>query len=205
MDDVDTKWLDAGELATWARLVALLELLPAGLDSQLRRDADLTNFEYYVLAMLSDNPEDKLRMTALAAQTNSTLPRLSHVVRRLESRELVERFPSERDRRATNVRLTDRGRAKLVATAPMHVEYVREHVIDPLTADQVDQLRDIAESILERLDPEGTMTPMYHRYDEAAAQAAAARSDRPDAGQAGDAQPATGKPEAADYAPGDAS
>lgn len=147
------------------RLVALLELLPGGLDSQLRRDADLTNFEYYVLAMLSDSPENKLRMTALAAQTNATLPRLSHVVRRLESRNLVERFPSERDRRATNVRLTDAGRSQLEDTAPGHVGYVREHVLDALSKEQVGQLREIADSILARLDPDGEMTPMYHRFD----------------------------------------
>lgn len=163
---VDTKWLDQDELATWVRLVALLELLPSGLDSQLRRDAELTHFEYYVLARLSDAPDNKLRMTALAAQTNATLPRLSHVVRRLESRGLVERFPSERDRRATNVRLTDAGRTMLVATAPKHVDYVREYVLGALTEEQVGQLRDIAEAILQRLDPEGAMTPMYQQFDE---------------------------------------
>jgi hypothetical protein len=36
--------------------VAVLELLPGVLDSQLRRDAALTHFEYYVLAMLSEAP-----------------------------------------------------------------------------------------------------------------------------------------------------
>lgn len=168
MSGVDTKWLDKDELATWVRLVALMELLPARLDSQLRRDADLTNFEYYVLAMLSDSPDSTLRMTELAAQTNATLPRLSHVVRRLESRDLIERLPSERDRRATNVRLTDTGRAKLIDTAPTHVEYVREHVIDALSTEQVAQLSEIAEAILTRLDPDGAMTPMYHRFDKVA-------------------------------------
>ncbi len=51
---VETKWLTKDELAAWVRLAAVLELLPGVLDSQLRRDADLTNFEYYVLAMLSE-------------------------------------------------------------------------------------------------------------------------------------------------------
>ena len=53
---------------------AVLELLPGVLDSQLRRDAGLTHFEYYALAMLSEAPQRTLRMTALAAQTNATLP-----------------------------------------------------------------------------------------------------------------------------------
>jgi hypothetical protein len=46
----------AGRPAAWVPLVAVLELLPGVLDSQLRRDAALTHFEYYVLAMLSEAP-----------------------------------------------------------------------------------------------------------------------------------------------------
>ena len=97
------------------RLAAVLELLPGVLDPQLRRDADLTHFDYFVLAMLSEAPERTRRMTALAAQTNATLPRLSHVVRRLEERGLVERFPCPQDARATNARLTDAGWDKVRA------------------------------------------------------------------------------------------
>ena len=102
-------------------LVAVVELLPGVLDTQLRRDAGLTHFEYFVLAMLSEAPERTLRMTALAQRTNATLPRLSHVVRRLEDRGLVERFPCPEDRRATNARLTPTGWDEVVAAAPGHV------------------------------------------------------------------------------------
>src|SRR5512133_3721161 len=103
----DPPWLDGRELAAWVRLAAVVELLPGTLDSQLQRDAELSHFEYFVLAMLSESPERTLRMTALARRTNATLPRLSHVVRRLETRGLVERFPCPEDGRATNARLTD--------------------------------------------------------------------------------------------------
>jgi DNA-binding MarR family transcriptional regulator len=130
---VDPNWLTRDELAAWVRLAAVLELLPGVLDSQLRRDAGLTTFDYYVLAMLSDAPHRTLRMTALAVQTNATLPRLSHVVKRLEDRGLVERFPCPEDCRATNARLTADGWRKLRDSAPGHVATVREHVIDALT------------------------------------------------------------------------
>jgi DNA-binding MarR family transcriptional regulator len=130
---VDPNWLTRDELAAWVRLAAVLELLPGVLDSQLRRDAGLTTFDYYVLAMLSDAPHRTLRMTALAVQTNATLPRLSHVVKRLEDRGLVERFPCPEDGRATNARLTADGWRKLRDSAPGHVATVREHVIDALT------------------------------------------------------------------------
>jgi DNA-binding MarR family transcriptional regulator len=166
--NAESRWLTRDELAAWVRLTALLELLPGVLDSQLRRDAELTAFEYYVLAMLSEAPERTLRMTALAAQTNSTLPRLSHVVRRLEDRDLVERFPCPEDGRATNARLTDAGLQKVRAAAPGHVANVREHVIDALTPDQIRQVTAIGDALLQRLDPAGRMTAMYQRHDDPA-------------------------------------
>jgi len=154
---MDVRWLTDEESAAWRRLVAVVELLPGVLDSQLRRDADLTNFDYYVLAMLSEAPGRVLRMTDLAARTNATLPRLSHVVRRLEERGLVERAACPSDGRATNAHLTAAGLRKIEDTAPGHVANVREHVIDPLTPEQIDQLTGIADALLERLDPEGTL------------------------------------------------
>jgi DNA-binding MarR family transcriptional regulator len=162
---VNTKWLNEDESAAWVRLAAVLELLPGALDSQLRRDADLMHFEYFVLAMLSEAPKRTLRMTALAAQTNATLPRLSHVIRRLEDRGLVERLPCPGDARATNARLTAAGWRKVRQSAPGHVANVRQHVIDALTPAQIHQLAGITDAILSRLDPDGTMTATYHRYD----------------------------------------
>jgi len=155
---VDVNWLSEDELTAWKRLVAVVELLPGVLDTQLRKDADLTNYEYYVLAMLSESPNRTLRMTALAARTNATLPRLSHVVRRLEERGLVERAPCPGDGRAINASLTDAGLRKVQETAPGHVGNVRQHVIDALTPEQIGQLNAITESLLQRLDPEGTLT-----------------------------------------------
>src|SRR5919107_3476262 len=111
---MENRWLTDDERVVWVRLAAVLELLPGALDAQLRRDADLSHYEYFVLAMLSEAPGRTLRMTALAARTNATLPRLSHVVRRLEDRGLVRRFPCPEDGRATNAQLTDAGWHKVV-------------------------------------------------------------------------------------------
>jgi DNA-binding MarR family transcriptional regulator len=158
---MDTQWLDDAERAAWLRLVAVVELLPGVLDSQLRVESGLTHFEYFVLAMLSEAPGRKLRMTSLARRTNATLPRLSHVARRLEGRMLVERFPCPEDGRATNVRLTGAGWDAVVAAAPGHVDAVRRHVLDPLTREQLEQLRGIGDALLKRLDPTGQMTALY--------------------------------------------
>jgi len=157
----DVRWLSPRELRTWMRLQAVSELLPGVLDAQLQRDAQLTHFEYLVLAMLSEAEGRALRMTDLALKTNATLPRLSHVVKRLEARGYVERSPCPEDRRATLAVLTDAGWDKVVATAPGHLGTVREHIIDRLTPEQVDQLDQIARSILESLDTEGRLDALH--------------------------------------------
>ena len=177
----ETRWLTTQELGAWVRLAAVLELLPGVLDSQLRRDADLTHFDYYVLAMLSESPERTLRMTGLAAQTNATLPRLSHVVRRLEERGFVERLPCPEDGRATNARLTDAGWRKVRETAPGHVATVRDHVIDALTPEQVGQLSQIADAMLLRLDPRRDLSTLYERHDSGSRDTTAASPGTPPA------------------------
>jgi len=162
---VETRWLNADERATWLRLVAVVELLPGVLDSQLRRDAGVTHFEYFVLAMLSEATDHTLRMTSLAQRTSATLPRLSHVIRRLERRGFVERNPCPEDGRASNARLTAAGWDEVVAAAPGHVRTVRRNVLDPLTPAQLTQLRRIGEALLTQLDPEGRMTGLYNPAD----------------------------------------
>ncbi|MCU1404737.1 MAG: MarR family transcriptional regulator [Glaciihabitans sp.] len=151
----DVRWLTPGQLEAWQKLVAVVELLPGVLDGQLQHDADLTHFEYFTLATLSEAPDRTLRMTGLASRTNSTLPRLSHVVSRLERRGYVERTPCPEDRRATNAILTDLGWEKVVATAPGHVGTVRDNVIDALDDGDVADLDRLMARILGKLDPDG--------------------------------------------------
>lgn len=153
----EARWLSAREREAWVRFSAVLELLPAALDAQLTRDAELTHFDYFALAMLSEVPDRVLRASALAARTNATLPRLSKVIARLAARGLVDRYPCREDKRATNVALTAAGWEKVVATAPGHVEKVRSTVLDALTPEQVEQLSAISAALLTRLDPEGRM------------------------------------------------
>jgi DNA-binding MarR family transcriptional regulator len=161
MDD-DVRWLTPEQLRAWTKFVAVVELLPGALDGQLQRDAQLTHFEYFTLAMLSEAPERTLRMTELASATNATLPRLSHVVSRLQERGFVDRMPCPEDRRATNAVLTEKGWNKVVASAPGHVETVRANVIDALEPGEIAELDRVMGRLLDRLDPD-------HRFGSARA------------------------------------
>lgn len=161
-----TAWLSDEESAAWVRLVAVSELLPTALDTQLGADAGLTHFEYQTLMALAEASAHTMRMTALASQTNATLPRLSHVMRRLEERGLVRRFPCPEDRRATNATITEAGIDIIERAAPGHVETVRSTVLDVLTPDQQRQLYDIAGAILGRLDPDGRLEATSCRFSQ---------------------------------------
>ncbi|MCK2035727.1 MarR family transcriptional regulator [Microbacterium sp. SSW1-49] len=151
--------MDERESRAWLGLVAVTQLLPAALDSQLQREAHLTHFEFMVLTVLRFAPQSTLRMTALADATHATLARLSHVCTRLEKRGVVERTPSPDDRRATDVRLTSDGRRMLIRAMPGHIATARRLVIDALTPAQLDALAEIAESITDRLTAGGACPP----------------------------------------------
>ena len=153
----DSPWLTDEQRLAWVRFAAVLELLPRSLDAQLERDEQLSHFDYYCLAMLSESPRRTLRMTALAQMTNATLPRLSRVMNRLEDAAYVRREPCPGDRRATNVVLTDEGWAKVVRAAPGHVRHVRRLVVDALEPEQVEQLSAISAQLLTVLDPDQKM------------------------------------------------
>ncbi|KFF60023.1 MarR family transcriptional regulator [Cryobacterium sp. MLB-32] len=148
------RWLTDDERAAWLRLMAVTMLLPSRLETELKRDTGLSHFEYYVLAMISESPNRSLALTEVASRVNASLSRLSHVIGRLEDQGLLRRSPSPTDARASLATLTDDGWAKVVASAPGHVEEVRTLVFDPLSPAQVAQLSEICGALLGTLDPE---------------------------------------------------
>lgn len=150
----EPRWLSDQERELWLKLVGLSMLMPNVVEAQLKRDADMNQFEYHVLAMLSEAPEMTRLMSDLAFHTNSSLSRLSHVVSRLEKQGWVSRSACATDGRATNATLTAAGFEKLKATAPGHVEAVREVIIDPLSPAQVKQLNAALQPILNSIDTE---------------------------------------------------
>ena len=154
MADTEPRWLDDDQQQTWLAVAALLMRLPGALDAQLRREADMTHFEYAVMVALSTPESGTMRMSELAVLSDSMLPRLSQVITRLEKRGWVRRQPDPSDGRATLVSLTEEGRAKLTDAAPGHVAEVRRIIFDPLTKTQQRHLRDAARRIVDVIAPD---------------------------------------------------
>lgn len=149
-----TSQLNIQERTAIARLQALLELLPTALDKRLRA-AGITAFEYTLLETLAESGAKFMRMSALAAKTNATLPRISRVANSLERRGLAERTRCAEDARATNLTLTDKGAETYESAKPLYAEAVRELVLDglqELPGDGATQLADLSYALLSTLD-----------------------------------------------------
>ncbi|MHA2787575.1 MarR family winged helix-turn-helix transcriptional regulator [Corynebacterium sp. S7] len=149
----EPRWLNAEEREAWNALASMMLLVPSALDTQLKRDADITHFDYRVMSTLSESPQRQLRMSELATLVDSALPRLSQVVARLEKRGWIDRVPDPEDGRYTIATLTEAGWDKVVATAPGHAEEVRRIVIDPLTKTQIRTLSEIGRRIIKEINP----------------------------------------------------
>jgi len=151
-DNTPVQWLTDTEVESWLSVARLMTWLPSSIDQQLRRDSSLGMVEYQVLAMLSKSPERTMRMSSLAAVTNASMSRLSHLFTRLEARGLVRREPDPADGRFTNAIMTDEGFTTLAEAAPGHVAHVRSIVVDALSAEQLRRLGLTADRIVSRID-----------------------------------------------------
>lgn len=147
----DPRWLDADQQAAWRVLVSVITRLPAALDTQMQRDSDMTHFEYFVLAVLSEAPGRRLQLSTLATEANASLSRLSHVVTRLGKRGWLRREPVAGARGSYAV-LTDAGHAKVVESAPAHVDTVQRLVFDGLDDSQVRELTRLGTVLVEQID-----------------------------------------------------
>jgi DNA-binding MarR family transcriptional regulator len=149
----EVRWLDEDEQETWRTFLAASQLLRESLERQLQRDAGMPQAYYMILVVLSETPGRAMTMSELAQLVRSSPSRLSHAVAKLEEIGWVRRCRHTRDGRTTLAALTDAGFAALEAAAPGHVEQVRSVLFDPLTADQVRQLREIFQAVLTKLGP----------------------------------------------------
>ena len=149
----DNRWLCADQSATWLALWSVQAWLPTRLDEQLKRESGINLHDYFALAQISMAPESQLTMSELAALSDMSPSRLSHVVTRLEKRGWVTRFTSEEDRRSNIASITPEGREFIATAAPGHANAVLNLVFDALTEEETAELRKIMEKILKNLNP----------------------------------------------------
>lgn len=144
-------WLSLEQQEQWRAWVAVTTLLPDRLNRDLQQAAGISLPDYEILVRLSETPDRQLRMSELAEITLSSRSRLSHQIDRMQAAGLVDRVSCTDDRRGQFAVLTPRGWETLVAAAPHHVDSVREHLVDVLTAQQFEALADACRAIAAHL------------------------------------------------------
>jgi DNA-binding MarR family transcriptional regulator len=125
-------WLSAAQLRAWRAFMSVQMRMNYEMNRQLQNDGDLSLADYHILNALTDAPDGRLQVSALAAIIGWELSRASHQLRRLCERGLTERVPSAEDRRATDAILTKAGRKAIETAAPGHAALVRQLFFDPL-------------------------------------------------------------------------
>jgi DNA-binding MarR family transcriptional regulator len=151
----DTRWLNDHEQQIWRAFRELLWGFPSSLDRQLLRDSDLSSVEYSVLASLSEAEDGVMRARDIAQQLDWERSRLSHLLKRMEARGLVERVICDSDARGFNISMTEAGWDSIRQAAPGHVSFVRENVFDPLTETEREALYSAALKIQQSIRDSG--------------------------------------------------
>ncbi|HVQ49361.1 MAG TPA: MarR family winged helix-turn-helix transcriptional regulator [Mycobacterium sp.] len=142
-------WLTAEQQQIWRGYLTMVGQLQTAMHRQLQHDCELSLSDYDVLVALSERGPQRINELGEALAWEQS--RLSHQLRRMRGRGLVERHGSGDDRRGATVELTDSGRAALDAAAPGHVELVRSFVFDGLSAAQQRAFGSVIESVVTRL------------------------------------------------------
>ena len=129
-------WLNPAEMKAWLGFITTT----ADLLRKIERDLEpfgLDGGDYQLLAMLSEAPDFKMKLSELA-----TTLRLSRggLTRRMEGvlrAKLVVRVRDESDGRAAFAQLTAEGFELLKKAAPVHLKSVRRHMIDHLSKTEI--------------------------------------------------------------------
>ena len=144
-------WLSAPEQRAWRAFLGLHRELNARLNRQLQAESQLSLPDYEVLVVLSEADQGRLRPFELCDFLQWEQSRLSHHIRRMESRGLVTREGCTGDGRGAFVVLSPAGRAAIEAAAPSHAAAVRSLLFEAMTEEQVAVLEEVFTRALQEM------------------------------------------------------
>jgi DNA-binding MarR family transcriptional regulator len=124
------------------------------LNRHLLLDSGLTETDYEILAVLSEDVRGRMPAQELCALLRWEKSRLSHQARHMEERGLIVREPNPADARSVMICLLPAGRRVIEDAAPQHVRHVRQHFVDLFTPAELDALAALNERVLRHLADE---------------------------------------------------
>ena len=143
-------WLNPREMKAWRSYIIASRRLLDALDVDLDQH-DLSMADYEVLALLSDAPSRKMRMSELAELAMVSKSRLSHRMKVMEKAGWVKREDCPDDKRGYFAVMTDKGFKAIAKAAPDHVESVRNRLLDHLTVKDQEEITRIFDRVTKEL------------------------------------------------------
>ena len=149
--------LSPDELLLWQSLGRLVHALPRALEDDMSRTG-VTMTEFAVLLILSQAPERRMRMAALAAAAGVTPPRITRLVDDLAKHDLVRKERHSRDNRGNEAVLTDAGLRTMLHAQPAHLASARRRVVDRIPGALLPELARSLAALADSLSPPGRDT-----------------------------------------------
>ncbi len=146
----DTQPDSKSRLRLWLRLLKAQRSIESALRDRLRAEFGSTLPRFDVLAAL-DRSKDGLRMSELSSVLKVSNGNVTGIIERLVEDGQVERIPVPGDRRAMQVRLTDKGRKRFSIMAAAHEGWVSE-LLAPFERTEAEALCSAFETLNNRLD-----------------------------------------------------
>lgn len=150
--DNSPRWLSDEEQCLWRKWLAASRWIDSELARDIQRQSGLSMSDYMVLVNLSEAPEHRMRIAALADVLGWDRSRLSHQISRMIKRDLLVREACESDGRGAFIVLTETGLATIQQAAPGHVDSVRRLMFDRLDEQQAADLGRVLDVILEQFE-----------------------------------------------------
>jgi DNA-binding MarR family transcriptional regulator len=143
--------LTGAEVETWSAFYAMRRRLDRALDLQLQRDSGLSASEYEVLVAINLSPGHQLRIKEIAGAIGWEKSRVSHLVTRMERRDLVARTECDTDARGSWIGLTATGRRSVLGAIQGHTAAVRRYFFDVLEPSDAAALGALSTRVVEAI------------------------------------------------------
>lgn len=125
-----------------SELSSSLRLLITGLHKLLRKHVSQGNnfslTELETIGHLYRN--DSLEPTELASLTRVKNQSMSQILKKLEGQQIIQRIPSEKDRRKVNISITDLGKNMVLNRKSIKDEWLKNQIEQNLTVEEQEKI-----------------------------------------------------------------
>ena len=138
--------------AAWELYFTTTARLTERIEAALKCQSGLSMPEYSVLLMTDRAGEAGIRPSVLAHKVVFSRSRLTHTMKRLESRNLISRRPCQGDGRGGLVFLTDAGKRLFDEAAIVQRDVSRRLFLNEITPEEIDMLTGLFSRVSERIN-----------------------------------------------------